>query len=347
MAHVGDGDWIVVDSCLERRSKEPIALRYLGSLGVDVSARVKMVLATHWHDDHIRGLGKVFAAAKSAKFVDSAAYDSKLLAQVVKLGSTLLANAPVTEEYSSIYETLLLRRKKGEHKHAVGPLHAIANRKLLSLTDSSRTLRTEIFALSPSDGTLNRAEMELLKARSVIQNRRRPVVAQEPNQLCVVLWLSVGEVQVMLGADLEHIPGITEGWKAIIASTERPEGRAGVFKVPHHGSKNADCPECWTSLLSVLPIAVVTPFSPANLPGADDLQRLCKRTTKVYLTGAHNRYRVARLNHTVERTLKENKIKRRALEGMMGQVRIRVNASASGRAPEVELFNGAEKIACK
>ena len=46
----------------------------------------------------------------------------------------------------------------------------------------------------------------------------------------------------LLGADLEHAAGTTEGWKAIIGSGERPTGRAGFFKVPHHGSENADVP---------------------------------------------------------------------------------------------------------
>jgi beta-lactamase superfamily II metal-dependent hydrolase len=345
VAHVGDGDWIVVDSCLDKQVREPIALQYLKSLGVDVSSRVRMVLATHWHDDHIKGIGKVFAAAEGATFVDSAAYayNRQLLARVVRLGSTVGANATATQEYSSIYETLQTRRKKGENKDAVGPLHAIANRKLLSLSDDVRTVSAEIVALSPSDGTLNRAETELRQALSAIEDRKRPASGQGPNQLCVALWLKVGAVQAMLGADLEHIPGVTEGWKAIIASEERPEGQAGILKVPHHGSKNADCPECWTELLSEAPVAVVTPYSPARLPGADDLRRLCERTKHVYLTGDQTQYKVARLNHTVAKTLRESKVKRRALEGMMGHVRIRVDAREAGQTPEIELSNGAEK----
>jgi len=303
------------------------------------------VVATHWHDDHIKGIAKVLAAAESAKFVDSAAYayDPQLLARVVTAGSMTGAYASATDEYNSINQVLLARRKKGEGKSAIGPVHAVANRKLLSLFDRARGVNAEIVALSPSDGTLSRAQTELSEALLAIKERRRPISRQGPNQLCVALWLKVGAVEAILGADLEHVAGITEGWNAIIASQERPAGRAGIFKVPHHGSKNADCPECWTELLCVGPVAVVTPFSPARLPGPTDLNRLCRQTKQVYITGDYTRYKLPRLNRTVEKTLRENNIKRRALEGKMGHVRIRVDAREPNQQPDVELFNGAER----
>ena len=46
VAHVGDGDWIVVDSCINRESQEPVALEYLKSLHVDIPSRVRLVVAT-------------------------------------------------------------------------------------------------------------------------------------------------------------------------------------------------------------------------------------------------------------------------------------------------------------
>lgn len=345
VAHLGDGDWIVVDSCLDREYREPVALKYLKSLAVNIPTRVRLVVATHWHDDHMKGIARVLAEAESANFVDSAAYafEPKLLSRVVTLGSKIGANASATEEYSSIYKLLEARRKKGETRSAVGPLHALANRKLLSLTDSARRVTGEVVALSPSDGTLNRAQTELSEALAVIKERKRPISRQGPNQLCVALWLKVGGVQAILGADLEHVPGVTEGWKAIVSSPERPEGQAVIFKVPHHGSRNADCPECWNYLLRDQPTAVVTPYSPAKLPGRDDLDRLCRQTSQVYLTTDHTRYKLPRLNHTVEKTLRESKVKRRALEGRMGHVRIRVDAREPNQRPNVELFDGAEQ----
>lgn len=343
VAHLGDGDWIVVDSCLDRKSKEPIALDYLNSLGVDVSSAVKLVVATHWHDDHIKGLAKVLQASKGARFVDSIVFDPKLLSRLAKLGAMIGANASATDEYNAIHDILLARQQAGEKVNAVGPVRAIANKPLLSLLSDGRTLKAAVIALSPSDGTYNRAQNELSEAILVTKDRRRPASRQSPNQSCVALWLEVGEVRAILGADLEHASGVTEGWNAIIGSGERPQGTAEVFKVPHHGSPNAHSPECWTDLLAVHPLAVLTPYSPKRLPGPGDLARLCSLTDQVFLTSDHTRYKVPRLNSSVERTLRENKTKRRALEGNMGHVRIRVDARKPGLTPNIELFNSAER----
>src|SRR5260221_10149936 len=73
VVHLGAGEWMVVDSCPNADKSRSIALDYLGQMGVDVAARVKLVVATHWHDDHIQGLGGVLVDAVSARFACSAA----------------------------------------------------------------------------------------------------------------------------------------------------------------------------------------------------------------------------------------------------------------------------------
>ena len=73
--HLGNEQWMIVDSCLDKNTREPVALRYLRELNVDVATCVPLVVVTHWHDDHIRGSARVFANAKRARFVCSAALD--------------------------------------------------------------------------------------------------------------------------------------------------------------------------------------------------------------------------------------------------------------------------------
>jgi hypothetical protein len=158
-----------------------------------------------------------------------------------------------------------------------------------------------------------------------------------------VLWLKVGLLAVLLGADLEHVSGRTEGWQAIIDSADRPEGRAAFFKVPHHGSENADCPACWTDLLLDQPIAILTPYSPSMLPKPADIGRLCARTPLVFLTGDPTRYSLPRRENAVEKTLREVAVTRRALAGQMGHVRLRCDARNIGDKPEIRLQNGAQQ----
>jgi len=77
VVHIGNGDWLVIDSCLEGKAKRAVALEYLESLGVDVASAVRVVVATHWDDDHIVGLADICRASVSAKFVCSAAMTSE------------------------------------------------------------------------------------------------------------------------------------------------------------------------------------------------------------------------------------------------------------------------------
>ena len=59
LLHLGFSDWVIVDSCLNK-DKSPPVLEYLRALGQDPAQVVKLVVATHWHDDHIGGLGVLF-----------------------------------------------------------------------------------------------------------------------------------------------------------------------------------------------------------------------------------------------------------------------------------------------
>src|SRR5208283_1490967 len=71
--HIGNNLWILIDSCLNPRTQQPACLEYLRRLGVDIQRSVKLIVATHWHDDHVRGLGSVFRECASACLVLSQA----------------------------------------------------------------------------------------------------------------------------------------------------------------------------------------------------------------------------------------------------------------------------------
>lgn len=302
-----------------------------------------MVVASHWHDDHIGGLSEVVRAAECAKFVNSAAYEIQELRRLAGVGvKRPLCSA--TREYNAIIEIIAGRPARGERKLAAGPTLALANKKLLARTDPERAVAAEIFALSPSDGVFNLAKAELNAALSVVQDMRRPP-RQGPNRLCVVLWLRLGHMNVLLGADLENVVGTTEGWKAIIASPERPEGLACLFKVPHHGSNNADCPECWTDLLTGEPFAILTSYSPANLPAQADINRIRGRTSQAFLTSDPKGGGVPRRDNAVEKTLRGMVGgNRRAVTGQMGHIRIRADARTMNAVPTVSLRNGAFRL---
>ena len=59
--HIGLGEWLIVDSCVDRSGK-PAALGYLEEIGVDIGRAVEMVVASHWHADHIGGMAQLVHA---------------------------------------------------------------------------------------------------------------------------------------------------------------------------------------------------------------------------------------------------------------------------------------------
>ena len=64
--HIGEGAWVLVDSC--GRADAPAALDYLETLGIDPAKAVKLIVASHWHDDHICGIAHMARACSTATF---------------------------------------------------------------------------------------------------------------------------------------------------------------------------------------------------------------------------------------------------------------------------------------
>src|SRR6516225_10111580 len=77
VVHLGWGSWMVVDSCMNEARDKAVALDYLEQLGIDVASQFKLIVVTHWHDDHIRGISQLLGVARSAIFACSAALNNE------------------------------------------------------------------------------------------------------------------------------------------------------------------------------------------------------------------------------------------------------------------------------
>src|ERR1700690_1227142 len=71
--HLGNNYWVIIDSFLHPKTKKPIALEYFESLAVNTATQVRLVIVTHWHDDHIRGMSKIVEQTDAARVVFSQA----------------------------------------------------------------------------------------------------------------------------------------------------------------------------------------------------------------------------------------------------------------------------------
>jgi len=80
LVHLGEGEWMIVDSC-KKGDRLPV-LDHLAAMGVDAAA-VKLVVATHWHDDHVRGISEVVTACPNARFACSGVLCADELVQAI------------------------------------------------------------------------------------------------------------------------------------------------------------------------------------------------------------------------------------------------------------------------
>jgi len=345
--HLGENAWIIVDSCLDRNTRTPIALQYLQALGVNTATDVKLFVITHWHDDHIEGASAVLSSCHNAKFVCSDALRSEEFVQFVRLYSQrgFIENSGV-DEFNRIFE--VLKTRSGYAKpELLEPGWAIADRRLLYYTKNHLPSNVEVYSLSPSDAAITLALREIGQLLiPKVRTPKRRAIAQRPNHVSVALWVMIGDLHVLLGSDLENHPDNRLGWQAVVLSANRPHERALVIKVPHHESSNAYCKDMWEEMASSNPIALITPFASGvkPLPAETDIARIRAHTSQIYCTGSPSGWRSPRRDSTVDKTIKEFVRTRRLVYGPMGHVRVRIAIKKSLDESNIELFNGAQLI---
>ncbi len=93
VAHLGEGHWIVVDSC--RPPNEPcLPLAYLKHIGVPAE-KVRLLLATHWHDDHIKGFSQLVEAFPRAEVALAWPHTKDALYRLVKMDDRVKIKAGI------------------------------------------------------------------------------------------------------------------------------------------------------------------------------------------------------------------------------------------------------------
>jgi hypothetical protein len=338
VVHLGNGEWAVIDSCRERLTRRPVALSYFQRLAVQLSS-VRLIVASHWHDDHIDGISEIFKECNQAEFVFSAVLRKDEALNYVAY------QLPVTGAYSSGMEEMqkvlkIVRQRApgGVRKISAAPRWAMEGKELYRRTGTPDVV---IRAMSPSDSAFGLALHEVL---GTLPERGSPVrryVSQGPNQVSVVLWVRVGELAALLGADLEQSPNPLLGWTAVVNSGTPNNGKAHVFKVPHHGSNNADNADVWKHMLLPSPHAVLTPFSKSRIPKDSDLTRITGRTGNFFCTAPNRSWSPPNRGGAVDKMADLVAKNRRAIEGQMGHVRVRCRP---GETPSVKLQHGAFRV---
>jgi hypothetical protein len=281
--HLGGGRWAVVDSCLDKESKRAAALTYLERIGVDPAAGVDLVVCTHWHDDHIRGIASVLAECPNARFVCSAALKETAFLEMVALGEEVRGpHGSGLREIEKILKQIQQRRLRHEPA-ALTPGKA----GLILFETIIGGIPVKISSLSPATADHQRMALVFQEQRDLLLSGdyRRAVPSIHPNLASVVIHLEIGTDRILLGADMEYRNTPASGWNAILANPV-PEPPATLYKVAHHGSATGDTPEIWSRLLVPDCLAMLAPNQRlANpIPKPADVARILSHTNHAFAT---------------------------------------------------------------
>lgn len=279
--HLGEGQWLLVDSCEENRGNGPVTGYYLDALGVN-PGQVQTILCTHWHNDHIRGISALANKYSGASLFISGALRSPEAMSVLSAynGKTAANRAKGTSE---IHSFLTSRKKPHRAKFAA------TQTSLVDKVLNGRNVKA--YALSPLQEAYHKAIAHMAQFMATDGepiNNAPP--EPSPNATAVVLHIDVGGDAILLGADLED--NKTWGWSAMVEDPWVLErGQASAYKVAHHGSHTGEANCVWDTLLHKEPVALVAPFNLGchRLPTDDDRARIRARASAAFISSDASR----------------------------------------------------------
>ena len=287
------------------------ALGYLRGIGLDPADAVSLVVATHWHDDHIRGISELVEVCDKAVFSCAAALCTEEFLSV--LGA--LEGRPATASGSGLRE--LHRVFSLLSKRSAPCRFAVPDRRIFSRNEC------EIWSLSPSDRAYQTFLQQIGQLVPREYEAKRRISPLTRNNAAVVVLVCIGDVAILLGADLDR-----RGWLAVLEDYDEAKRKASVFKVPHHGSSNAHEERMWNEMVGANPIVAVTPWrrGGAELPTPQDGRRILRFSSRAYVTAKKAGVVGSLRDHSdsaVNKTLREAGASIRTLSTVSGMIRMR------------------------
>jgi beta-lactamase superfamily II metal-dependent hydrolase len=336
--HIGNNNWVVIDSCIDPNNKKCIPLEYLESIGVNVSQQVKMILCTHWHDDHILGISELLEKCKSSKFSMARPNDITKFLRMVKLDyqkSNAKVSNSSTVEFNKCLEILEVRGAPLKHAQADTTIFtAVVN-----------NFRNEVIALSPSDYTLKEFDYEISALITDFGISSKQIISKSPNAKSVALFLKLGEHRAILGSDLEVSANDYEGWINILDQNQVIDKSASLFKIPHHGSDTGYHKRIWDELLLPQPVSKLTPWNKSfKLPRPEMLKKYLDHTENLYMTSPLINPSPKKRNRKIEKDIKNSNVKISEVKFEFGIVRSRINMFNINEFWQTELHNKALQV---
>ncbi len=277
--HIGYGRWILIDSCYLSKNKTPLHIEYIKSLGFDLTSSIKLIICSHWHDDHTKGLSGIYDLI-DVPIVVSIALKQQEFLRLAAIYQELNVPSSFT---SGVYELSKIFESK-EKNHSKKIVFAINNkRELIEITEGTNAV---IEFLSPSDEDVIAAVKKIAELIPVNKKCIKSLPAPINNDFCIATLINIVNDSVLFGADKECSNSNGKGWQFIYEKFKTLGlKKSSVFKIAHHGSENGDHECIWQGMLNGNPFAILTPFFRSKLPRETDIERIIKKTNNAYSTG--------------------------------------------------------------
>lgn len=304
------GKWIVVDSLFDEHRRS-VPLMYLESIGVNLVNDVTAILITHWHDDHVAGVGELVQSCPNAVVAMPLVFQSDEFIAFLQSMNSIMENSfrSGVSELFNVFRSLQSRK--------ASPCYCLGRRIIFE----SRSLGVRFEALSPDDKDVT----EFLQAIVKTPTDRPRIPAPDRNEASVASVLEWQDVIALFGGDLEN--RANSGWTSLISNAWGDRGQANFFKIAHHGSKTGHNEQVWSDILIDDVTSALTPWNRSSkLPTKEDVERICGLTKDAHSAGRPVAFRARKRLSTVEKELISMKIGLWRERSEVGQLRFTRNA---------------------
>lgn len=284
---INNDDWIIVDSCVNPETKRPLSIEYLEKIGVDYASKVKHIICTHWHDDHILGISKALELCTNAVFCMPCVNDTKKFVHYVSLDSSKLKKGSLASfvEFKNCLDIIDLRDNK-TIRRLKSDLAIYSNQMSLS---NNKKITNQLFSLSPSESVITNFDKEIATLLNDFGMSKKAVVEKSANENSSVIYFKYGEFSALLGADLEVTPKKNEGWKDIYNNSVLIKGKSIIYKIPHHGSENGYDQSIYNKLIDPNAISKLSTWNRSSkLPQQKMIDVYKSHTNNLYMTSTVN-----------------------------------------------------------
>lgn len=284
VVHLGQQQWMIVDSFFDSELREPAAKVYLDEIGVG-RHEVEFVVLTHLDRDHYLGIAQLHDYYTTASLMLPASCNTQNLSKLYGDLDTELGGVPGAIASAE-------RRKVPDGRPSLAFLQDMTD-----VRDPHGGGRVR--ALAPTAQAVAAARNEIGQALRTGDLAAVVSKLKNDNRTSVVLHALLGDRAALLGGDLLNEPSAF-GWPEVVRATAgRALAKADLVKVPHHGSKGAHHDDAWQALVVQQPVMLVAPFWNQGLPLPRDVDRLLGLGPDVWQAAPSRRDSTPSVVHTV------------------------------------------------